>query len=238
VALVLVLVTGIAVASVAAQSSTTGTTATVISPEGLNLRSSPNTTATLVQLIPFDGTVTITGPATSDYWYPVVYGGISGWVSGQYLANGVIDPVNARTAVALVPPSVRAASTPTVGAAPGTGTTSTLAAVPQINNPGGTTGQTYQETVSYYGIDDRTVIGAMMACGQPFDPYNQHGGATNDFPCGTHLLVTAPDGRQVDVVVMDHGGYTQHWMDLTYAAFGLIADHKQGAIQATLKVLP
>jgi hypothetical protein len=214
--------------------------ATVISPEGLNLRSSPATSGNVVQIIPFDGTVSIIGPATADYWYPISYAGVAGWVSGQYLAAGVVNATAARTAPALVPPTLLVASTPTTGglAASAAAIAGPSAAVPQITNPTGIPGATYSETVSYYGIDDKTVTGSMMACGAPFDPYNTHGAATNDFGCGTHLLVTSPDGRQVDVVVMDHGGYTHHWMDLTYAAFGQIADHKQGAIQATLKVLP
>jgi len=240
VALVLLLLTGVAVATAAAQSSPSGQAATVISPEGLNLRSSSTTAGSVLEIIPFDATVAVTGAPTGDYWYPVAYSGSSGWVSGQYLAAGALGPTAARSAVALVPPALHNASvtTPAAGLSAGGAPVVLNAAVPQITNPTGNAGAVYQETVSYYGIDDVTVSGSMMACGAPFDPFNQHGAATNDFGCGTKLLVTAPDGRQVEVVVMDHGGYTAHWMDLTYAAFGLIADRRQGAIQATLKVLP
>jgi Bacterial SH3 domain len=238
----LVILTGVAVATATAQSTLSGPAGTVISPEGLNLRSAPSTAGSVLQIVPFDSVVTITGAATSDSWYPVAYHGLAGWVSGQYLAAGALDALTARTAVSLVPPSVRTAVLPTPGAGGGftTGAPVVLnaAAVPQITNLSAVPGATYQETVSYYGIDDVTVAGSMMGCGQPFDPYFTHGAATNDFPCGTRLLVIGPDGRQVDVTVMDHGGYTAHWMDLTYATFGMIADHKQGAIQATLKMLP
>jgi hypothetical protein len=235
-ALTLLAIVSVAVKSATAQSST-GQIATVTSPEGLNLRATPTISGNVVLIVPFDAQLNITGAATSDYWYPVTYNGASGWASGEYLAAGTLSPIAARTAAALIPPSVRAASTPFSGAPGGAPTLLNAAAVPQITNPGSGSGATYSETVSYYGIDDATITGSPMACGSPFDPYNQHGAATNDFNCGTWLLVSAPDGRQVEVQVMDHGGYTHHWMDLTYAAFGVIADRRQGAIQATVRVL-
>jgi uncharacterized protein YraI len=233
-----VLLATISVAGKSATAQTTsGQVATVTSPEGLNLRSTPATSGSVVLIIPFDAQVSITGPSTSDSWYPIVYNGSSGWGSGQYLAAGALSAPVARTAVALVPPSIRTAATPSTNAVGGAPTLlSAAAAVPQIMNAN-TAGATYSETVSYYGIDDASVTGSTMSCGQPFDPYYQHGAATNDFNCGTWLLVTAPDGRQVEAQVMDHGGYTTHWIDLTYATFGAIADRKEGSIQATVKVL-
>jgi hypothetical protein len=235
--LLLLAITSVAVKSATAQSPS-GQVATVTSPEGLNLRSTPATSGNVVLIIPFAAQVSITGPSTGDSWYPVTYNGSPGWALGQYLAAGALSPVAARTATALMPPSVRtAASTPATGLNSGAPALLNQAALPQITNAGSGAGAIYSETVSYYGIDDATVTGAMMACGLPFDPYNQHGAATNDFNCGTWLLVTSPDGRQIEVQVMDHGGYTQHWMDLTYSAFGVIADRRMGSIQATVKVL-
>jgi rare lipoprotein A (peptidoglycan hydrolase) len=105
-------------------------------------------------------------------------------------------------------------------------------------NPATLPGQSYVETASYYGVDDGNVPGTMMACGAPFDPFNPHAASTNDFSCGTKLLVSGPDGRQVEVSVTDHGAYRTHWIDLTYAAFALIADHKQGVVQVSVKVEP
>jgi uncharacterized protein YraI len=238
-ALILLATAPVAVKSATAQ-STSGQVATVTSPEGLNLRSTPATSGTVVIIIPFDAQVSITGSATSDSWYPVAYNGSSGWASGQYLAAGALSAPAARTAVALVAPSIRtAASTPSTGTPSGAPAllNAAAAAVPQITNPASSSGATYSETVSYYGIDDATVTGATMSCGQPFDPYFQHGAATNDFNCGTWLLITSPDGKQVEAQVMDHGGYTTHWIDLTYSTFGVIADRRSGSIQATVKVL-
>ena len=73
-----------------------------------------------------------------------------------------------------------------------------------------------------------------MACGAPFNPMDAGAAATNDWPCGTRLHVTGPDGRSIDVTVTDHGQYPSHWIDLTYAAFGKLADHKIGTMQVTV----
>ena len=75
-----------------------------------------------------------------------------------------------------------------------------------------------------------------MFCGAPFDPTNIHSAATNDWPCGTKLHVTNASGKSVDVVVADHGAYPQHWIDLTYAGFALLADHSTGEISVTVQL--
>jgi rare lipoprotein A (peptidoglycan hydrolase) len=94
----------------------------------------------------------------------------------------------------------------------------------------------YQATATYYGIDDLAQTGAAMACGAPFDPLNVHSAATNDWPCGTKLHVSAANGKSVDVVVADHGAYPQHWIDLTYSAFGMLADHSVGEMTVTVQL--
>jgi rare lipoprotein A (RlpA)-like double-psi beta-barrel protein/SH3 domain-containing protein len=232
VALILLCLSGAAVASVAAQSpAASGSIATVISTDGLNLRASSSTSGPIVEVIPFAATVTITGASTPDGWYPVSHGSNSGWLAGEFLASGSLDPIAARTAVALSPSTLRTA------AASATPSAATLSAAAGRSSTPVTGGSGLQMTVSYYGIDDGTVPGTMMACGAPFNPFDAHAASSNDFSCGTRLLVTAPDGRSVDVVVTDHGHYVSQWMDLSYAAFAQIADHKQGVIKASVKVL-
>jgi hypothetical protein len=227
----LLLASGVAVASVAAQAPS-GSSATVTSPDGVNLRGTPSTTGTLVEVLPFGTTVSITGSASPDGWYPVTHASHSGWLSGQFLASGSLDPSAARTAVALstaAPALAAASATPTAASVAGGSSTAAARSA--------SAGSSVQMTVSYYGIDDTTVPGTMMACGSPFNPFDAHSASSNDFSCGTRLLVTSPDGRQVEVVVADHGHYASQWMDLSYAAFAQIADHHQGVIKATVKVI-
>lgn len=114
----------------------------------------------------------------------------------------------------------------------GSSTAGTLAAADLA-----TTGASYAATATYYGVDDTNKLGQMMACGAPFNPMDDSAAATNDWPCGTHLHVTGPDGRSIVVAVVDHGQYPAHWLDLTYAGFGKLADHAAGNIKVTVAVL-
>jgi hypothetical protein len=209
---------------------------TVVSLDGLNLRAAPSMSATVLQLIPFGSVLSVTGSATADRWYPVTFGAINGWASGDYLAAGVLDPVAARSATTLNGAGSQTTAASSLLVPPLTiasGSTGTATASTAASTPG-----SYAATASYYGIDDGATPGRMMACGSPFDPYNSHAAATNDWACGTRLRVTSADGRSTDVVVTDHGQYPQHWIDLTYAAFGTIADHKSGVIQVSVQPAP
>jgi hypothetical protein len=239
----LLAVAGTALAgSATAQSISAPGSVTVISAEGLNLRATPSTSGVILQLIPFGSVLSVTGAATSDRWYPVTFGTHAGWASGDYLAAGVLDPATARAAVPLngaasvAPNSSTGLLVPPLGLA-GAPTSASTSALQLPGNTASAAGS-YGATASYYGIDDGATPGRMMACGAPFDPYNTHAAATNDWACGTRLRVTSADGRSADVVVTDHGQYPQHWIDLTYAAFGLIADHKAGVIQVTVQPAP
>ncbi|HEY7293827.1 MAG TPA: SH3 domain-containing protein [Dehalococcoidia bacterium] len=60
--------------------------ATVLPPDGLNLRSGPDTSYGVVTVIPGGASLTITG-AANNQWYPVSVNGQSGWVDGAYLSN-------------------------------------------------------------------------------------------------------------------------------------------------------
>lgn len=50
----------------------------------LNLRSGPGTGSPILRLIPKNSTVTVTGPPTADGWYPVSYGGVTGYSKASY----------------------------------------------------------------------------------------------------------------------------------------------------------
>jgi murein DD-endopeptidase MepM/ murein hydrolase activator NlpD len=62
-----------------------GTTATVNSADGLNLRSGPGTGYDVVVTMPNGATATVTGAATADNWLPLSYGDKNGWADGAYL---------------------------------------------------------------------------------------------------------------------------------------------------------
>lgn len=74
-------------ATPAPASATTATTATVVSSDGLNLRSGPDTSYNVVTVLPGGATVTVTG-AANNQWYPVTANGQSGWVDGAYISLG------------------------------------------------------------------------------------------------------------------------------------------------------
>ncbi|HLZ69727.1 MAG TPA: SH3 domain-containing protein [Dehalococcoidia bacterium] len=69
-----------------AASAASGGTATVLPPDGLNLRSGPDTSYGVLSVIPGGASVTITG-APNNQWYPVSVNGQSGWVDGAFLSN-------------------------------------------------------------------------------------------------------------------------------------------------------
>lgn len=232
-----------------AQSASTSTLATVTSPDGLNLRAAATTTSSVLTTIPFASVVTITAAPTSDNWYPISFGSTSGWAKGDYLTAGSVDPAKAQaapplsanagtstasgsSAVSSASPASGTASAASVTTSSGSTAVATLAGADQA-----TTGASYSATATYYGIDDATKPGQMMACGAPFNPMDDSSAATNDWPCGTHLRITGPDGRSILVTVADHGQYPAHWLDLTYAGFGKLADHSVGNIKVTVTVL-
>jgi hypothetical protein len=212
-----------------AQSGSAPPLATIISQDGLNLRGGPSTSSPILATIPFASVVAITGAPTPDNWYPVSFGPTSGWALGDYLSAGEVNPLSAQSA-----PPLSAGAAPTTGPATPAAFAFGPAPIASVASPGGT----YTATATYYGIDDGAVTGQLMACGAPFDPMNAGNVSTNDWPCGTHLRVTGPAGNSILVTVTDHGQYISHWLDLTYAGFAQLADHKLGSIQVSVSVVP
>ncbi|CAL8093106.1 unnamed protein product [Orchesella dallaii] len=84
---------------------------------------------------------------------------------------------------------------------------------------------------SWYGADGQIPPGHPTACGEGFDRYALKV-AHKTLPCGTRLRVrNTQNGQTVDVVVNDRGPFVAgRILDLTYQAFGHIADRNLGVI--------
>ena len=79
--------------------------------------------------------------------------------------------------------------------------------------------------------------GNTMADGQPYNMYDPTTTASNIFPFGTWLKVTNPTSRQSVVVqVRDRGAFT-HALDLSYAAFKLLANPADMWVQVNYQVV-
>jgi rare lipoprotein A (peptidoglycan hydrolase) len=62
--------------------------------------------------------------------------------------------------------------------------------------------------------------------------------AYNSVPRGTKLLVTNPiNNKKCIVEVTDRNGMGRHHIDLSYSAFGYLADHSNGKIKVYVKTL-
>ncbi len=84
----------------AAASASQPATATVVPPDGLNLRAGPSTSNQIVTVIPGGATVTVSG-ASANGWTPVSFNGSSGWVESAYLSGGIFaTTANGTTVVA------------------------------------------------------------------------------------------------------------------------------------------
>ena len=106
---------------------------TVTSPDGLNLRSGPSTGAAVELAIPYGSVLAINGDSTPDGWYPVSFGGLSGWVDGSYVTQGVISPGSLLSAPSLStgsvpPPPPPPPAAPSISAPPATLSTVTSSA--------------------------------------------------------------------------------------------------------------
>ncbi len=66
--------------------SVVSSTATVTSPDGLNLRSSPGTVSIVLAVMPFGANVTVAGSGTPDNWLPVAFNSQLGWADSTFLS--------------------------------------------------------------------------------------------------------------------------------------------------------
>lgn len=83
--------------------------------------------------------------------------------------------------------------------------------------------------VTWYG---ENFHGRTMANGDIFDMYDPTLAASKDWPLGTRLRVSH-QGRSIEVVVSDRGAFT-HELDLSQAAFELLAPLSRGMIEVEI----
>lgn len=143
---------------------TTGGTAVVTPPDGLNLRAGPSTNANVVTIIPGGATVSVTG-AASNGWTPVGYNGAAGWVDGSYLGTGA--SATAGSGARITANAGSTTSGATLGAAAGSGAFSTSPSSAALAWPTGSRRITTVFSPTHLGLDiadsSGTAIGASAA---------------------------------------------------------------------------
>lgn len=107
----LVCIAGRAVACPDLAQAASDRSATVTSPDGVNLRAGPGTSHPILAVLPHGTIVTVTGEAVADNWIPVAHAGKSGFVKGEYVSwidtvatRPVSSPQRSQPAHALVLP--------------------------------------------------------------------------------------------------------------------------------------
>ena len=91
-------------------------------------------------------------------------------------------------------------------------------------------------TATYYGDKYKTV--RHTANGQVFNMHAMTCAAPKHYKFGTKLRVTnVANGKSVVVTVTDRGGFGNRCVDLTYGAFGKIANHRSGRIKVNVEVV-
>src|SRR5581483_4656145 len=70
---------------VVTESAVVGKQATVTATDGLNLRTGPSTSDSVILVMPHGATVSVVGYSAG--WYKVTYSGHTGWCSGLYLSD-------------------------------------------------------------------------------------------------------------------------------------------------------
>ncbi len=80
-------------------------TATVTSPDGLNLRGDPGTGSAVLAVMPFGASVTVAGSSTPDNWLPVVFNSQLGWADSTFLSvtPGTPPPVVVAISATVMP---------------------------------------------------------------------------------------------------------------------------------------
>jgi rare lipoprotein A len=91
-------------------------------------------------------------------------------------------------------------------------------------------------TATYYGDRYKTV--RKTASGEAFNMHAMTCAAPKKYKFGTRLRVTnLVNNKSVIVRVTDRGAFGHSTIDLTYAAFGKIAKHRDGRVNIKLEVL-
>lgn len=91
-------------------------------------------------------------------------------------------------------------------------------------------------TATYYG--DRYKTQRRTANGDVFNMYAMTCAAPKKYPFGTTLKVTnLANNKSVVVKVTDRGAFGNRTIDLTYGAFGKIANHRTGRVKIKVEVV-
>ncbi len=194
--------------------------ATVTPPDGLNLRSDPTETASVLAVLTGGSPLTATGRATVDGWALVLVNEQTGWVKATFLAFDGQPAVNSPSPDALAVPL--AAATPAVVGSFGAGAgpvTTRMGAAPV--------------RLTYYHANFE---GSRMYCGGVYRATDTSIAATNSWPCGTMLRVCR-GAACVVVVVRDKGGMGPNWIDLSSSAFALLAPLPDSMVNGTVEVI-
>ena len=101
-------------------------TASVTSPDGVNMRSGPGTSFEIVAVAPFGAQLSVSGEAIGDGWLPVLFSGQAGYVKSEFLevqtspsASGAVVALSSGPAVTPPPASSRLVVTPVASPAAG-----------------------------------------------------------------------------------------------------------------------
>lgn len=100
----------------AVRSARADAVATVLPVDGLHLRAGPGTDQPAIDLIPGGTRIAVTGQATPDGWYPVVYHRTAGWVMGSFLAFDDQSAATTRRATVTPPDGLNLRKAPTESA--------------------------------------------------------------------------------------------------------------------------
>jgi rare lipoprotein A (peptidoglycan hydrolase) len=104
------------------------------------------------------------------------------------------------------------------------------------NQPALAPGTVTRGVATWYGGVDGFDLGDGMADGTPFNPDDPMIAASNRWPLGTRLMVCHGE-RCIPVCVRDRGSFG-HAVDLSRAAFALLAPLSSGVIEVTIESLP
>jgi uncharacterized protein YraI len=240
--------------------------ATVLPPDGLNLRAAPGTQYPTMDLVPGGTRLALTGDKNDDGWYPAVYKTKRGWVNAEFVdvsgdavsitrratvtaAAGVnlraephtaAERLSVMTSGTVLTVSVRTTSDGWVLAAYGGQTGWVSAAALRFDN--GPAGAAL--AVAGGGPVRATISyyhpsleGGAMACGGRYRAEDPTIAAATSWPCGTRLRVCR-NATCITVTVQDSGHLGPNWVDLSAAAFRQLAPISEALTTGTVEVLP